>query len=205
MSQAAVLVMETSNAPSGWTTQTRLKETNSSVLMSLSRCCSTSCVPAALRHGAPVWTRALLTDHSSPAAPSCDVAYRADREWKTTQVLRSGTKRLYGAAEQPSTHVSGSVSCTGFVGHKIWVYVCTYNIWQQGGIHIQLHWMLFAWVTVWAAGSAPVAFVTECFSVQMDTFQIQSLNGFCHSEMPFTCYLLADQGSLHMAVSRQSR
>lgn len=75
-------------------------------------------------------------------------------ETETTQAFQSGTNRVYRAAEQPSSHsphhVSGSLAFTGFVGWKIWVYVCTYNIWQQEGIQIQLWRMLFAWVTVLA-------------------------------------------------------
>lgn len=75
-------------------------------------------------------------------------------ETETTQAFQSGTKGVYRAAEQPSSrsphNVSGSLTFIRFVGRKIWVYVCTYNIWQQGDIQIQLWWMLFAWVTVLA-------------------------------------------------------
>lgn len=75
-------------------------------------------------------------------------------ETETTQAFQSGTKGVYRAAEQPSSrsprNVSGSLTFRRFVGRKIWVYVCTYNIWQQGDIQIQLWRMLFAWVTVLA-------------------------------------------------------
>lgn len=91
-----------------------------------------------------------------PSLDSCPHGYAGAglTETETTQALQSGTNRVYGTAEQPSSHslhhVSGSLAFTGFVGRKIWVYVCTYNIWQQGGIQIQLRRMLFAWVTVLA-------------------------------------------------------
>lgn len=88
-----------------------------------------------------------------PSCPNSDVG-AGPTETETTQALQSGTNRVYRAAEQPSSHsphhVSGSLAFTGFVGRKIWVYVHTYNIWQQGDIQIQLRQMLFAWVTVLA-------------------------------------------------------
>lgn len=75
----------------------------------------------------------------------------ADRDQKPHKPSRA---EQTGFTEQPSSHslhhVSGSLAFTGFVGWKIWVYVCTYNIWQQGGIQIQLWRMLFAQVTVLA-------------------------------------------------------
>lgn len=76
-------------------------------------------------------------------------------ETETTQAFQSGTNRVYRAAEQPSSrsprNVGGSLTFIWFVGRKIWVYVCTYNIWQQGDIQIQLWRMPFARVTVLAA------------------------------------------------------
>lgn len=112
-------------------------------------------VPAVLTQ--PGVTRASASQGACrPSLPSCppgDVG-AGPTETETTQAFQSGTNRVYRAAEQPSSrsphHVSGSLAFTGFVGWKIWVYVCTYNIWQQGGIQIQLRWMLFAWVTVLA-------------------------------------------------------
>lgn len=75
-------------------------------------------------------------------------------ETETTQAFQCGTNRVYRAAKQPSSrsprNVSGSLTFIWFVGWKIWVYVCTYNIRQQGDIQIQLWRMLFARVTVLA-------------------------------------------------------
>lgn len=75
-------------------------------------------------------------------------------ETETTQAFQCGTNRVYRAAKQPSSrsqcNVSGSLTFIWFVGWNIWVYVCTYNIRQQGDIQIQLWRMLFARVTVLA-------------------------------------------------------
>lgn len=112
-------------------------------------------VPAVLTQ--PGITRASASQGACrPSLPSCPHGNvgAGPTETETTQAFQSGTNRVYRAAEQPSSHsphhVSGSLAFTGFVGRKIWVYVCTYNIWQQGGIQIQLRRMLFAWVTVLA-------------------------------------------------------
>lgn len=153
-------ISEQKRRNSTWTD--RMNNTNRSerdswvngVLMNLTRCFGASCVHAARRHqgfclaGCPA-------DHRYPAVPKATWERGGPRQrLKTTQAFQSGTNRVYRAAEQPSSHsphhVSGSLAFTGFVGRKIWVYVCTYNIWQQGGIQIQLRRMLFAWVTVLA-------------------------------------------------------
>lgn len=123
----------------------------SAVLMNLTRCCSASCAHAARRHqgfclaGCPPTNATQLSPRRRGS--------RADRDWNHTSPLERNKQGLQScwAAKLPFPHhVSGSLAFTGFVGRKIWVYVCTYNIWQQGGIQIQLRRMLFAWVTVLA-------------------------------------------------------
>lgn len=112
-------------------------------------------VPAVLMQ--PGVTRASASQGACrPLLPGCPHGYVGAglTETETTQAFQSGTNRVYRAAEQPGSHSphqgSGSLAFIGFVGRKIWVYVCTYNIWQQGDIQIQLQRMLFAWVTVLA-------------------------------------------------------
>lgn len=113
---------------------------------------------------------------------------RGPTETETTQAFQSGTNRVCRAAEQssshsPHPHVSGSLAFTGFVGRKIWVYVCTYNIWQQGDIQIQLRRMLFAWVTVLAVNLFQRLLSEELFSWQMHKLPGFSIQCLLHSNL----------------------
>lgn len=132
------------------------------LLLNLTRCCRASCAGASRRcrgllpRRVPA-ERTAATQLSprrrrrgSVGPTQTDRTDQQKNKKKPTQAFQSGTNRVYRAAEQPSSpfhplhHVSGSLAFTGFVGRKIWVYVCTYNIWQRGGIQIQLRRMLFA-------------------------------------------------------------
>lgn len=101
------------------------------LLVSLPRCCGASCAHV-----------------TRPSPPSCITA-AGPTETESTQASRAEQ------TGQPISHspnrVSGSRAFTGFVGRKMCVYVCTHNVWQRGGIQIQLRRKLFAWVTGLAA------------------------------------------------------
>ena len=70
---------------------------------------------------------------------------------RTSGAQQTGSRSI---AEQPSAHlppptpptssIRGAVAVGGFVGWKIWVYVCTHTIWQRGCIQIQLRRTPFA-------------------------------------------------------------